>query len=72
MARPKTILVPLNQFQIAMLPVIADLIEERAREPNNHKSINVNAHIIKKRTNLHYQTVKTNLLKLKDLKEFIE
>ncbi len=66
--RLETKQVQLNSIQIALLPVIAQLIENRANEPNNNKKTNINAHTIHKKSGISYNAVKTNLLKLKELK----
>lgn len=65
--RLETKQVQLNSIQIALLPVIAQLIENRANEPNNNKKTNINAHTIHKKSGISYNAVKTNLLKLKEL-----
>lgn len=64
--------ITLNSIQIALLPVIANLIENRANEPNNNKKTNINAHTIHKKSGISYNAVKTNLLKLKELKNVIK
>lgn len=63
--RLRTKQVNLNSVQLALLPVIADLVEENIRTPTNQ--ISINPYQIAKILPFDKQTIKVNILKLKEL-----
>lgn len=63
-----SIYLPLTKVQHEIIIAISELIEIRENEPNNNKKTNINAFKISNHINRSYNTVRTNLKKLKELK----
>lgn len=56
----------LTKTQQTIFKSIFELIEDRKKESNNNKKINVNSFSISKKCGKDYKTVKQNLTKLKE------